>query len=171
MLRTEQTKLEGVLLIHLDSFEDHRGEYVETYNEKAYKEAGIDVKFVQDDYSMSTKHVLRGIHGDLETWKLISCPLGKIYLVVVNCDETAPQFRKWESFVLSERNKRQVLVPAKFGVAHLVLGERAIFQYKQSTYYNRAKQFTLLWSDPELDIWWPVRNPILSRRDQGYEDV
>lgn len=171
MLRIEQTKLEGVLLIHLDCFEDHRGEYVETYNEKAYKEAGIHIKFLQDDYSMSTKNVLRGIHGDAETLKLISCPLGRIYLVVVNCDETSHQFHKWEAFTLSERNKLQVLVPAKFGIGHLVLSAQAIFQYKQSTYYNRVKQFTLLWNDPKLNIWWPVKNPILSKRDEGSEDA
>jgi len=64
-----------------------------------------------------------------------------------------------------------VLVPPKFGNGHLVLSELAIFHYKQSTYYNRADQFTLLWNDPKLDIWWPISNPILSRRDAGNEDV
>ena len=95
MIRIEQTKLNRVLLIHLDSFEDHRGEYMETYNKRIYKEAGIDVEFLQDDYSKSEKNVLRGIHGDTETWKLISCPHGKFYLVVINCDETSKSFGEW----------------------------------------------------------------------------
>ena len=77
MIKVEKTKLDGVLLIQLDAFEDHRGEYVETYNERDYQAAGIDVRFVQDDYSISTKHVLRGLHGDAETWKLITCPYGE----------------------------------------------------------------------------------------------
>ena len=166
-----KTRLEGVLLIKPHVFEDHRGEYVETYNEELYRKNGIDIKFVQDDISVSSKNVLRGIHGDAETWKLVSCLYGKFYLVVVNWDDASPQFGKWESFVLSNQNRLQVLVPPKFGNGHLVLSERAIFHYKQSTYYNRAGQFTLLWNDPKLDISWPIKNPILSRRDEGSEDV
>ena len=171
-MEVKKTKLDGVLLIKPPTiFEDFRGTYVEIYNEKLYTEAGIRVKFVQDDISVSSKHVLRGIHGDPETWKLISCLYGKFYLVVVNWDETSPQFGQWESFVLSDQNRLQVLVPAKFGIGHLVLSEQAMFHYKQSTYYNRTSQFTLLWNDPKLNIWWPVKNPILSRRDEGSEDV
>ena len=167
-----KTTLDGVLLIKPPTiFEDFRGTYVEIYNEKLYTEAGIKVKFVQDDISVSSKHVLRGIHGDGETWKLISCLYGKFYLVVVNWDETFPQFGQWEAFVLSDQNRLQVLVPPKFGNGHLVLSDMAIFHYKQSSYYNRAGQFTLLWDDPKLNIWWPVKNPILSRRDDGSKDA
>jgi len=169
-MMVQRTQLDGVLLIKLDAFEDHRGWYVETYNEKLYREHGITVKFVQDDISVSTKHVLRGIHGDAETWKLISCFYGKFYLVVVNRDEGSPQFGKWQSFVLSDQNRLQVLVPPKFGNGHLVLSELAIFHYKQSSYYNREAQFTLLWNDPKLNIWWPMKNPILSRRDEGSQN-
>ena len=171
-MEVEKSKLNGVLLIKPPTiFEDFRGTYVEIYNEKLYTEAGIKVKFVQDDISVSSKHVLRGIHGDGETWKLISCLYGKFYLVVVNWDETSPQFGQWESFVLSDQNRLQVLVPPKFGNGHLVLSDLAIFHYKQSVYYNRAGQFTLLWNDPKLNLWWPVKNPILSRRDDGSEDA
>ncbi|MGA1868160.1 MAG: dTDP-4-dehydrorhamnose 3,5-epimerase family protein [bacterium] len=166
MLKVEETTLAGVLLIHFNYFEDHRGEYVETYNEKEYREAGIEVKFVQDDYSMSTKGVLRGIHGDNETWKLISCPFGKFYLVVVNCDESSQSFGKWEAFVLSDRNKKQVLVPAKYGNGHLILSDIAIFSYKQSRYYDPGIQFSYRWNEPRFNIWWPTNNPILSRRDE-----
>ena len=94
------------------------------------------MKFLQDDISVSSQHVLRGIHGDAETWKLISCMYGKFYLVVVNCDNDSPDFGKWQSFVLSDRNRHQVLIPPKHGNGHLVLSEKAIFHYKQNTYYN-----------------------------------
>lgn len=171
-MEVSNTKLDGVLIIRPPTiFEDYRGTYVELYNEKLYTEAGIKTMFVQDDISVSTQNVLRGIHGDSETWKLISCLYGKFYLVVINWDEASPQFRKWESFVLSDQNRLQVLVPPRFGNGHLVLSELAIFNYKQSTYYHRASQFTILWNDPKLNIWWPVKNPIVSRRDEGSEDV
>ncbi len=166
MIEISKTNLESVLLIKPFVFEDHRGEYVETYNEQLYKDNGIDVKFVQDDISVSTKNVLRGIHGDDQTWKLISCLYGKFYLVVVDCDKQSKKFSKWQSFVLSNKNRHQVLVPPKYGNAHLVLSNMTIFHYKQSTYYDRTKQFTYKWDDPQLNIWWPIKNPILSRRDQ-----
>ncbi len=171
-MKVSKTKLDGVLLIKPPTiFEDLRGTYVETYNEKLYTEAGINVKFVQDDISVSSRNVLRGIHGDGETWKLISCLYGKFYLVVVNWDDASPEFGKWESLVLSDQNRLQVLVPPRFGNGHLVLSELAIFHYKQSTYYNRACQFTILWNDPQLNIWWPISNPIVSRRDGSSENV
>jgi len=165
-MEVTRTTLDRVLLIKPPTnFEDFRGSYVELYNEKMYNDAGIDVKFIQDDISISSKNVLRGIHGDTETWKLISCLYGCFYFVVVNCDEKSPDFTKWEAFTLSDRNCLQVLVPPKYGNGHLVLSEKAIFHYKQSTNYNRIGQFTLFWDDPMLNIWWPIRNPILSRRD------
>lgn len=171
-IEVSKTKLDGVLLIKPPTiFEDFRGTYVETYNEKLYTEAGIKVKFVQDDISVSSRNVLRGIHGDDKTWKLISCLYGKFYLVVVNWDNASSQFGQWESFVLSDQNRLQVLVPPRFGNGHVVLSEMAIFHYKQSSYYNRASQFTLFWNDPKLNIWWPIKNPVVSRRDEDSEDV
>lgn len=169
-MKVEKTKLDGVLQITPPTlFEDWRGEYVETYNEQLYREQGIEVQFVQDDISVSDRHVLRGLHGDATTWKLISCLYGKFYLVVVNNDPESPQYRQWASFVLSDANRKQVLIPPKFGNGHLVLSDKAIFHYKQNTYYDRAGQFTLLWNDPELNLWWPIANPLVSRRDAGLE--
>ena len=171
-MEVSKTKLDGVLLIKPPTiFEDFRGTYVETYNEELYAKAGINVKFVQDDISVSRRNVLRGIHGDGETWKLVSCLYGEFYLVAVNRDDTSSQCGKWESFVLSDRNRLQVLIPPKFGNGHLVLSELAIFHYKQSTYYNRAGQFTIKWNDPGLGIEWPTSTPILSRRDEGHDDI
>ena len=166
MIEVAKTNLEGVLLIKPSVFEDHRGQYVETYNEELYRKNGIGVKFVQDDISISTRNVLKGIHGDAETWKLVCCPHGKFYLVVVNCDTSSKNFGQWQSFVLSDANRLQVLVPPKYGNGHLILSDLAIFHYKQSTYYNPTGQFTYRWDDPKFNIWWPIKDPILSRRDE-----
>lgn len=165
-MKIAKTKLDGVLSIHLDSFNDFRGEYVETYNEGLYQKHGINVKFIQDDISISKKNVLRGIHGDSETWKLISCLCGEFYLVVVNCDTASKDFGKWQSFTLSDSRRMQVLVPPKYGNAHLILSAKAIFHYKQSTYYDPGKQFTYKWNDSRFNISWPVKKPILSKRDE-----
>jgi len=165
-MKFEKTDLEGVLMITLDVFEDHRGEYIETYNEQIFNDHGIHVKFVQDDISVSTRHVLRGIHGDEETWKLISCLYGKFYLVVVNCDKESNNYGKWQSFNLSEYNRQQILIPPKYGNAHLVLSDQSIFHYKQNTYYNPKRQFTYKWNEQKFNIWWPIKNPILSQRDE-----
>ncbi len=167
-MNVRKTKLEGVMLLKPPTiFEDFRGTYVETFNQAIYEESGVTCRFVQDDISVSSKGVLRGIHGDQETWKLISCLYGKFYMVVVNWDRNSPQFGEWESFDLSDQNRLQVLVPPKFGNGHVVLSDTAIFHYKQSTYYNRDGQFTLAWNDPQLNIWWPIKNPLLSVRDEG----
>lgn len=160
------TELDGVLLIKPSIFEDFRGEYVETYNLDEYRDKGITCNFIQDDISISTQNVLRGIHGDAETWKLISCMFGKFYFVVVNCDTASPKFGKWQSFTLSDKNRWQVLVPPKHGNGHLVMSHFTIFHYKQTTYYNPKGQFTYTWNDALFNIWWPVKNPIVSRRDE-----
>src|SRR5260221_14377391 len=156
-MQVEKTKLDGVLLIKLDVFEDFRGQYVETYNRERYREQGIDVEFVQDDISTSFRQVLRGVHGDAETWKLISCLYGSFYLMVVNNDRGSKQFRRWQGFTLSDTNRQQVLVPPNFGNGHVVLTDKAIFHYKQNAYYNPRGQFTIKWNDPEHGMWWPIR--------------
>jgi dTDP-4-dehydrorhamnose 3,5-epimerase len=166
-MQVENTKLDGVKLIKPAIFEDFRGFYVETYNRDLYQKSGIDVEFKQDDISISSQHVLRGIHGDSETWKLISCHMGSFYLMVVNNDPTSAQYRQWQGFTLSENNHHQVLVPPKFGNGHVVMSERAMFHYKQNTYYNPAGQFTIRWNDPQYNMWWPIKTPILSRRDEA----
>ncbi|MBF0624932.1 MAG: dTDP-4-dehydrorhamnose 3,5-epimerase family protein [Magnetococcales bacterium] len=165
-LHVEKTALDGVLLITPPTIhEDFRGHYIETYNKKLYHEAGITVEFVQDDVSSSHRHVLRGIHGDAETWKLISCLKGRFYLVIVNCDTASATFGRWVAFTLSEVNRKQVLVPPNHGTSHLMLEDFSIFHYKQSSYYDRPTQFTYRWDDPRFGIYWPIRDPILSARD------
>ena len=166
-LNIVETDLRGVKIITPPTvFEDFRGHYVETYNEEIYKAAGIDVNFKQDDVSVSRKHVLRGIHGNRDTWKLVGCLYGAFYLVVVNNDPESPQYLRWQGFTLSDVNRHQVLIPPKFGNGHVVMTDIAIFHYKQNTNYDRNSQFTLKWNDPNLKIFWPIReNLILSERD------
>ena len=167
-LKVTNTSLDGVLLISPSTnFEDFRGTYLEIYNKDLFHQAGITCDFLQDDISASRQHVLRGIHGDQQTWKLVSCLVGSFYLLVVNNDPTSPQYRKWEGFTLSEKNAVQILIPPSFGNGHVVMSSQAIFHYKQTTNYDRAGQFTIAWNDPEFDFWWPVKDPIVSQRDQG----
>jgi len=165
VIKVSKTELEGVLLIEPDVFRDRRGYYVETYNAALYAAHGIRTVFVQDDVSVSTKNVLRGIHGDFETWKLISCLEGEFFFVVVNCVPGSAAFGRWQSFVLSAANRLQVLVPPGYGNGHLVLSDTAFFHYKQSTYYDPGKQFTYKWHDARFAIPWPVKDPIVSSRD------
>ena len=166
MIEVFPTELKGVLLITPSVFKDYRGEYVEAYNADLYKGKGVGVTFVEDDISVSIKNVLRGIHGDDRTWKLISCLHGEFYLAVVDCDTQSSGFGRWQSFVLSDKNRHQVLVPPKYGNGHLVLSDKAIFHYKQSAYYDPSRQFTYLWNDPKFNIKWPIDKPILSKRDE-----
>jgi dTDP-4-dehydrorhamnose 3,5-epimerase len=166
-MKIEMARLDGVRVITPPTvFDDHRGSYVELYNRALMREAGIDIEFVEDDISVSKQGVLRGIHGNATTWKIVSCLEGAFFLVVVNFDAASPQYRQWQGFTLSEENRLQVLIPPKFGNGHAVLSERTIFHYKQSETYDRDSQFTLRWDDPALTIDWPVSDPILSARDR-----
>lgn len=167
-MKVKKTELEGVFIIDPPTkFKDFRGSYIELYNERLYKNHGIHEHFIQDDISTSNHNVLRGIHGDKTTAKLVSCLYGEFYLVVVNNNPDSPQYKKWQSFILSDSNRKQVLIPPLFGNGHLVLSEISIYHYKQTTEYNREGQFTIMWDDPDYNITWPVKKPILSKRDGG----
>jgi dTDP-4-dehydrorhamnose 3,5-epimerase len=159
------TNLSLVKKITPSVFIDHRGYYEETYNKQFFLSKNINIDFLQDDISVSKKNVLRGIHGDEKTWKLISCFYGSFQLIVVNNDRTSKEYMKWESFILSSENRCQILVPPRFGNGHLVLSDLAIFHYKQNTQYDRNSQFTIKWNDPIYKFKWNVNDPILSTRD------
>ncbi len=162
----EPTKLDGVKIITPPTvFEDFRGDYVEIYNRDAYQQIGIGTEFKQDDYATNRKHVLRGMHGDDKTEKLVKCISGTIYLVVLQAQSGHRQHMTWQAFNLSDSNRLQVYVPAGYAIGYLVLSEFAIFHYKQSTYYEETEQFTITWNDPRANIWWPISYPILSFRD------
>ena len=163
----EYTDLEEVLLVTPPvMYEDFRGTNTEIFNKGLYENGVLDdVEWKIDSVSTSRHHVLRGVHGDENTYKLISCLYGTIYLLVVDNRPWSPQYKEWTSFTLSDKNRKQVLVPPGFGNGHLVMSKTAVFHYKWSEYYHRDAQFTIKWNDPEYEFWWPVRHPILSERD------
>ncbi|MFH1576687.1 MAG: dTDP-4-dehydrorhamnose 3,5-epimerase family protein [Candidatus Margulisiibacteriota bacterium] len=165
-MKIGKTDLDGVLLIEPNAFNDHRGQFAEIYNQEIFADEGVDLKFIQDDVSISKKNVLRGIHGDNVTWKLASCLLGEIYIVIIVCDQASDQFGKWQAFNLSEEHKQQLLVPPKHGIAHLALSDKVMLHYKQTTYYDPTRQFSYKWNDQRFNISWPIKDPILSKRDE-----
>ncbi|MCB1083743.1 MAG: dTDP-4-dehydrorhamnose 3,5-epimerase family protein, partial [Simkania sp.] len=126
-LTVQKTPLEGVLLITPPTiFDDFRGDFVEIYNQELYQNAGITAEFVQDDYATSTKHVLRGIHGDDKTGKLVKCLYGTLYMLIVNNDSNSKEYKEWTSFTLNCRNHSQLYIPPKFGTSYLVMSDKAI---------------------------------------------
>lgn len=165
MLKIEETMLKGVYLVKPSVHEDKRGNFYETYNEKEYKKAGLTAEFIQDDISKSVKGVLKGMHGDAGTYKLVQCAYGIVYAVVLNCDETSINFGKWQSFILSDVNKYQLYIPPMYGNGYYVMSDVAVYTYKQSTYYGAYKQFTYKWNDERFKIEWPDEISVISERD------
>jgi dTDP-4-dehydrorhamnose 3,5-epimerase len=162
-----KTRLAGVYQITPSTYKDFRGRYVEIYNSKFIEKNLNKINFIQDCISESKNNVLRGIHGDFRTWKLISCLSGSFYLIVVNNIKNSKEYRKWISFRLSHKNRKQILVPPGYGNGHLVTSKSCVFHYKQSTYYNRKSQFTIKWNDKNYTFRWPLkRKPIISKRDK-----
>jgi len=164
-----KTELNDVILIKPSIFEDHRGMYVETFNEVDYKQNNINIKFVRDDVSTSSKNVLRGLHYDNKTWKLIHCMYGKIFFVVADMRKDSDQYLKWQSFILTSDNRHQVLVPPGFANGHYVLSDHCIFHYKRSEYYDPENEKGVKWNDPKLGIFWPADHPMLSEKDSNTE--
>ena len=164
-MELKKTRLEGVFLIKPDIFEDFRGNYTETYNSIQYKKAGLLADFIQDDLSTTYKGVLRGMHGDSKTGKLVQCAYGRIYQVVLNCNPDSEQFGNWEAFVLSGENRHQVYIPPMYGNGFYVLSDVAVYYYKQTTSYGDAEQFTYKWNDERFHIEWPAEASIISERD------
>ena len=147
------------------SFKDHRGYYWTSWKSNTIKK----IIFSHDKFSLSKKNVLRGLHGDYKTWKLVSCPYGKFLLVVVNCLKKSRNYLKWKSWILSHENGIQVLIPPNYANGHLCLSKKCLFHYKLSykgKYTDAKKQFSLKWNDPKLNIKWPVKRPILNSRDK-----
>ena len=148
------------------SFEDNRGYYWTSWKSNFYKSK----KFKHDKISLSKKNVLRGLHGDKKTWKLVSCPFGKFRLVIVNFDNKSKDYLKWKSWILSHKNGLQILIPPNYANGHLCLSESCLFHYKLSykgSYVDVNKQFSLRWNDPKIKIKWGVKKPILSKRDRN----
>ncbi len=147
------------------SFKDFRGFYWTSWKKGLGK-----IKFKHDKFSLSKKNVLRGLHGDSKTWKLVSCPYGKFLLVVVNCNKNSKHYLKWRSWILSHKNGIQILIPPNYANGHLCLSKECLFHYKLSykgSYIDADKQFSLRWNDPKLKIKWNIKKPILSKRDKA----
>ena len=164
----ESTKIAGVYILKPSISEDTRGNIWTSFLKDEVEELlPSDLYFKHDKFSTSKNNVLRGIHGDNKTWKLVSCLSGKFFLVVVNWDSNSSEYQKWISFEMDASNPYQILIPPKFGNGHLITSKEAIFHYKQSTLYDRESQFTIYWNDIKLNIPWPIKNPIISKRDKN----
>lgn len=160
-------KLNEVAIIEPNVFYDFRGEYIETWNEETYKDLG-DFTFKQDDISVSVRHTLRGLHGDFKTWKLVQCVYGSLLQVVVDMRKDSDTYLQYDMFSINDKSRNQILIPPGFANGHLVISETGIFSYKQSTQYTGVEnQFTVRWDDPKINIPWPVKNPLLSSRDEN----
>ena len=161
------TELPGLLLVQPRVFPDPRGFFVERYQRQRYHDAGINIDFVQDNHSRSSRGALRGLHYQIEhpQGKLVGVTQGEVYDVAVDMRRGSPTFGRWLGFVLSEQNQHQLYVPPGFAHGFCVVSETADFVYKCTDYYFPEHERVLLWNDPELAIPWPIENPILSGRD------
>ena len=159
-----------VKLIEPAVFGDDRGFFLETWSAREFENQGLDISFVQDNWSRSTRGVLRGLHYQLEhpQGKLVRCVSGSVFDVAVDIRRSSPHFGKWVGEILSEENKRALWVPPGFAHGFLTLSESADFQYKCSDIYFPAAERTLAWNDEEIGIDWRLENgmePILSDKD------
>jgi dTDP-4-dehydrorhamnose 3,5-epimerase len=163
--------LPDVLIIEPKVHRDDRGFFVETYHAQRYRDAGIDVAFVQDNHSRSVRGTLRGLHWQTAPHpqaKLIRVLDGEILDVVVDIREGSPTFGRWAAVTLSSENFRQLFVPVGFAHGFLVMSERADIAYKCSDIYDPASERGLMWNDPAIAIEWPIASPVLSPRDQAH---
>ena len=166
MVKFNKTNLEEVILIEHDEFKDHRGKFIETFNQNLYKKLlPKNFKFLQDDFSYSKKNVLRGFHGEKKIYKIVSCIKGKIQLVIFCNKSNHKDYLSYFKIILSGNDNLQVFVPPMYGIGHQVKSSSAIFHYKQTGYYNPKTQFTFSWRDKRLNIKWGKSKPILSKRD------
>lgn len=156
-------KIQNLVCIKLDAYEDHRGEIWTLYSEELY-----DLNFVADKLSISKFGVLRGFHGDSHTSKLITCIHGQMQLVVADLRKNSETYGEVETFIISDLEPVMVLVPAGCINAHLSLSDKCVFYYKWSEkYQGPEEQVTIAWNDPDLGVDWKITNPILSERDEN----
>ena len=169
-MKVEPGALAGVLLLEPNVFGDARGFFFESYNRKAFAQAtGLDVEFVQDNHSRSSKNVLRGLHYQLRQpqGKLVRVTVGEIWDVVVDLRRGSPTFGRWSAVALGAATRRMLWVPAGFAHGFLVLSEHAEVQYKATDYYAPEHERSLLWNDPALAISWPLSGePVITDKDR-----
>lgn len=166
-----ETKIPAVKLIEPKVFGDERGFFMETWNEKAFREAGIDATFVQDNHSRSVKNTLRGLHYQIKQpqGKLVRVTRGEVFDVAVDLRTNSPTFGQWVGEYLSEENNRMLWVPPGFAHGFLVTSDTADFQYKCTDFYAPEHERAIQWNDPNLSINWGASNPeelLLSDKDK-----
>ena len=167
--------LPEIKIVQPSVYHEYRGSISTTYHSEYYDrllpagERNDGLEFKHDRFSKSKLGVLRGLHYDEKTWKLVSCIHGKIYLVVLDVRPNSPTYGKWESFIISPETATQVLIPPMFANGHLVMDDNSIFTYKMAykgEYNDENKQKTIVFNDSRFGIEWPVQSPILSKRDR-----
>lgn len=167
-MTVETTAIEGLLIITPDIFEDARGYFYESFNKSKYAVHGIADEFVQDNQSMSSKGVLRGLHFQHPPYaqgKLVRVLAGRVWDVVVDLRSASPTYGKNFCIELSAENKKQLWIPPGFAHGFATLDDNSIFSYKCTKTYHRDSEGCILWDDPDLNIDWNINNPILSDKD------
>lgn len=171
-MKIKEKKLKGVFEITLEPHRDDRGFFMRVYGKKIFEEYGINRDWVQENHSRSTKKgIIRGLHFQLPPYtetKLIRTVRGAVFDVFVDLRKDSPTFGKWDSMELSEENKKCVLIPRGFAHGFCNLTDISDVLYKHDNFYSPEYESGILWSDYQLNIPWPVKKPILSRRDQEF---
>ena len=161
--------LEEVTFITPDIFNDSRGSLYTTFLKDKFENLlPQNISFLHDKFAVSKKNVLRGIHGDFFSWKLITCVSGRIFQVIVDNRKDSKNYLKYDSVIIDSSSPYSVLIPPGFGNAFQVLSKEAVYHYKLAYlggYRDADEQFTLKWNDNRINIIWPNNNPILSERD------
>ncbi len=170
-----KTSIEGVFIIEPTVFMDDRGYFMESYHKKEFEENGLNIDFVQDNQSKSTKGVLRGLHFQYNQpqGKLVRVIKGEVFDVAVDLRKDSPTYSKYESVILSEDNKKQFYIPPGFAHGFLVLSDEAEFTYKCTDFYNGSDEGGIVWNDPDISIEWPLNEDelILSEKDQKWKSL
>lgn len=163
-----ETKIPGLLIIAPKVFGDSRGFFLETWSKQKYKEVGIDLDFVQDNMSFSTKGVLRGLHfqNPNAQGKLVSVVQGEVFDVAVDIRDGSPTFGEWAGVMLSGEKHNQFWIPPGFAHGFCVVSDTAYFTYKCTDIYNPSADGGVLWNDPEIGIQWPLDEVLLSEKDK-----
>ncbi len=170
-MKVIETRLEGLLLIEPNSFEDTRGSFYESWRGIDYKELGITDNFLQDNISVSKKDVLRGLHYQKNQGQLVTVSYGKIFDVAVDIRPESKTYKKYFSIILDAEHPKQLYMSPGFAHGFCVLSDLAVVSYKCTQYYDPAQEGGVLWNDPEIGIVWPVDMPIISEKDLKNEQL
>ena len=163
-----KTDIQGLIIIEPQIFKDSRGCFFESWNAKKFKQLGISEDFVQDNQSVSSKGVLRGLHFQNPPYaqaKLVRVLKGSVLDIAVDLRKNSPTYGKHVSVILSEQNNKSFFIPKGFAHGFLSLEDNTVFNYKCSDYYNKESEGSLLWNDEDLKIDWQIDNPLVSEKD------